>query len=167
MLERFKEPQRVLNASVVELTKIEGIGLRTAERILRSADKFDCDSELALAEKTGTCIININDSRYPPALKKIYDPPPVLYIKGTLQRSDNLAIAIVGSRRSSTYGSEQASRFAHVLASSGFTIVSGMARGIDTAAHRGALAANARTLAIQGCGLANTNPTPRIIIVQT
>ena len=98
------------------------------------------------------------DERYPPALKQIYDPPPVLYVKGEFTRSDSLAIAIVGCRRCTTYGSEQASRFAYMLANAGFTIVSGMARGIDTAAHRGALNAKGRTIAVQGCGLANIFP---------
>ena len=91
-------------------------------------------------------------------LKAIYDPPPVLYVKGTLSRADNLAMAIVGCRRCTHYGTEQATRFAHLLASTGFTIVSGLARGIDSAAHQGALAAKGRTIAVQGCGLANVFP---------
>ena len=158
LLKRFRSVQRALGASVSELAKIDGIGFKTAERIARSTDKFNTKKELALAAKLGVWIINAADKRYPPALKQIYDPPPVLYVKGTLERADSLAIAIVGSRRHSTYGAEQASRFAHMLASAGFTIVSGMARGIDTAAHRGALSASGRTIAVQGCGLANVFP---------
>ncbi|MHC5214248.1 MAG: DNA-processing protein DprA, partial [Planctomycetota bacterium] len=110
------------------------------------------------ADKLGVWVIHLQDDRYPPALKAIYDPPPVLYIKGTLTRSDNLAMAIVGSRRCSHYGTEQANRFSHLLASAGFTIVSGLARGIDSAAHRGALATKGRTIAVQGCGLSNIFP---------
>ncbi len=158
LLKRFRSVQRALGASVSELAKVNGIGFKTAERIASSRDKFNTKKELAMAAKLGVWIINAADKRYPPALKQIYDPPPVLYVKGTLERADSLAIAIVGSRRHSTYGAEQASRFAHMLASAGFTIVSGMARGIDTAAHRGALSASGRTIAVQGCGLANVFP---------
>ena len=113
---------------------------------------------MELAAKLGVWIIHMEDPRYPPGLRQIYDPPPVLYVKGTLDRADNLAIGIVGCRRCSLYGQEQSSRLAHLLAASGFTIVSGMARGIDTAAHTGALAAEGRTLAVQGCGLSRIFP---------
>jgi len=158
LINHFGSADRAMGASVSELTKIEGIGFKTAEQIAATRHKFDTAGELELAEKLGIWIINIEDKRYPPVLKQIYDPPPVLYIKGTLSRQDNLAISIVGTRRCSLYGQEQASRFAHLLASAGFTIVSGMARGIDTAAHHGALSASRRTIAVQGCGLANIFP---------
>ncbi len=158
LLDFFGGVERIFTASVMELTKVEGIGNKTAESIVRTRDAFDVDSELALADKLGVWVIHLQDDRYPPALKAIYDPPPVLYIKGTLTRSDNLAMAIVGSRRCSHYGTEQANRFSHLLASAGFTIVSGLARGIDSAAHRGALATKGRTIAVQGCGLSNIFP---------
>ena len=158
LLKRFGTVDNVLGASVGQLTQIEGIGNKTAEGIKASIGKFNVDKELALAEKLGVTIINWDDKRYPPALKAIYDPPPVLYYKGTIERGDSLAVAIVGSRRCSTYGQEQASRFGHMLASAGFTIVSGMARGIDTASHRGALSAKGRTIAVQGCGLTKIFP---------
>jgi len=158
LIKRFGSPDRALGASVSELSKIDGIGVKTAEQIAATRDKFEIGKELELAEKLGVWLINLEDKRYPPVLKQIYDPPPVLYIKGTLTREGNLAISIVGTRRCSLYGQEQASRLAHLLASAGFTIVSGMARGIDTAAHQGALAAKGRTIAVQGCGLANIFP---------
>jgi len=158
LLKHFGSVEAALGASAGELAKVEDIGQKTAEEICRTRDKFDVEKEIALAEKLGVWIINIEDDRFPVLLKKIYDPPPVLYIKGTLEKSDSFAIAIVGSRRCSYYGSEQASRFAHLLASIGVTIVSGMARGIDSAAHSGALSANGRTFAVQGCGLARIFP---------
>ena len=127
-------------------------------RLRGHATSFDVNGELELADKLDIVIINSEDERYPAPLKGIYDAPPILYVKGTLTRQDALAIAIVGSRRCSIYGQEQAGRFAHLLASSGFTVVSGMARGIDTAAHRGALTAKGRTLAVQGCGLSHIFP---------
>lgn len=159
LLDFFGDMESIFGASVSQLTKVEGIGNRTAERIRASLHSFDVEKELSLSEKLGVWIINLQDERYPPPLKAVYDPPPVLYVKGTLMRQDSLAMAIVGSRRCSHYGSEQANRFAHLLASAGFTIVSGLARGIDTASHRGALAAQGRTIAVQGCGLANIFPT--------
>lgn len=159
LITKFGSVSAALAASVGDLMQIEGIGSATAEKIAATRDNFSAEAELRLADKLGVCIINLEDSRYPAALKQIYDPPVILYFKGTLEKSDNLSIAIVGSRRCSLYGSEQASRFAHILASSGFTIVSGMARGIDSAAHRGALTASGRTLAIQGCGLAKIFPS--------
>jgi len=158
LIKHFGSAERALGASVSELAKIDGIGFKTAEQIVRTRNKFDTATELELAEKLGVWIINLIDERYPPVLKRIYDPPPVLYIKGSLTGSDNLAIAIVGTRRCSLYGQEQSSRLAHFLSSAGFTICSGMARGIDSAAHQGALSAGGRTVAVQGCGLANIFP---------
>ena len=158
LLKHFGSVDRALGASVAELTKVDGIGPKTAEQIARTRDKFDAAAELELADKLGVWLITFADERYPLVLKKIYDPPPVLYVKGTLTASDNLCISIVGSRRCSLYGREQASRFAHLLSSAGFTICSGMARGIDSAAHQGALSAGGRTIAVQGCGLANIFP---------
>jgi DNA processing protein len=157
-IKHFGSVDRALGASVSELAKIDGVGLKIAERIATTRTKFDVTSELELAQKLGVWIISLDDKRYPPVLKQIYDPPPVLYIKGNLTRQDNLCISIVGSRGCSLYGQEQSSRFAHFLSSAGFTICSGMARGIDTSAHQGALSAGGRTIAVQGCGLANIFP---------
>jgi DNA processing protein len=158
LLKQIGPPQQILKASVSELAKTDGIGTKTAERIVATRDKFDAQAEIELAHKLDVNIINIEDDRYPPVLKKIDDPPPVLYIKGDITRRDNLAISIVGSRQCSLYGQEQSSRLAHLLASAGFTICSGLARGIDTAAHHGALSADGRTIAVLGCGLANMFP---------
>ncbi|MHC4616746.1 MAG: DNA-processing protein DprA [Planctomycetota bacterium] len=158
LIRHFGSVDRALGASVSELTRVGGIGYKSAEEIARTRGQFDVVAELELADKLGVWTIHLDDERYPPVLKQIYDPPPVLYIKGGLTRQDNLAIAIVGTRRCSTYGQEQSSRLAHFLSSAGFTISSGMARGIDTAAHQGTLTAGGRTIAVQGCGLANIFP---------
>ncbi|MBW8041751.1 MAG: DNA-protecting protein DprA [Planctomycetes bacterium] len=158
LIKHFGSVDRALGASVSELAKVDGVGFKTGEQIAATRNKFDTTAELELAQKLGVWIIHLDDKRYPCVLKQIYDPPPVLYIKGSLTRQDSLCISIVGSRRCSLYGQEQSSRFAHFLSSAGFTICSGMARGIDTAAHQGALSANGRTIAVQGCGLANIYP---------
>jgi DNA processing protein len=158
LMKHFGSIDRCLGSSVGEMTRVDGIGTQTAEKIARTRDKFDATAEIGLADKLGVWIINFEDGRYPTLLKKIYDPPPVLYVKGSLDKSDNVAVAMVGCRRCSIYGQEQAARLAHLLASAGFTICSGMARGIDTAAHQGALSAQGRTIAVQGCGLANIFP---------
>ncbi len=158
LLSHFGSPDAALGASAAQLSRINGVGLKTAEQIAATRTKFDAAAELELADKLGVHIIHLQDDRYPPLLSRIHDPPPVIYIKGTLKREDNVAIAMVGSRRCSLYGSEQASRFAYMLSSAGFTVCSGMARGIDTAAHQGALAAQGRTIAVQGCGLAKIFP---------
>ena len=158
LIERFTSIEHVFDASIQDLTKVDGIGTKTAERIFSTRQRFDSAAEIALADSLGIRLINMSDKRYPPALKNIYDPPPILYVKGDIVRGDSLSVAIVGSRRCTTYGREQAGRFAHMLASAGFTIISGMARGIDTAAHRGALAGGGRTIAVQGCGLSNVFP---------
>lgn len=158
LITHFGSIDYALSAPPAALAQITGIGSKTAQSIAKTRHNFNPKKELQLAEKLGVSIINLLDPRYPKPLKSIPDPPPVLYLKGSLTPADNLAVAIVGSRRCSLYGKEQASRLAHLLASAGFTIVSGMARGIDTAAHQGALSASGRTIAVAGSGLANTFP---------
>jgi DNA processing protein len=158
LVERFGSPEAALGASAQALCGVEGIGRGGAERIARTREEFDAERELAWADELGVDVIHMKDKRYPVALRKIYDPPPVLYVKGKLERRDALSVAMVGSRRCSLYGQETAGRLAHLLASAGITIVSGMARGIDTAAHQGALSAGGRTAAVLGCGLSRVYP---------
>lgn len=158
LLKFFGSVDDILGASAASLEKVEGIGPKTAHSIAASREKFNVAAELILAQALSVTLLTLQDPRYPPALAPIYDPPPVLYVKGEITRADSLAVAIVGSRRSSIYGQEQASRFAHLLASGGFTIVSGLARGVDSSAHRGAIAAKGRTIAVQGCGLNHVFP---------
>ena len=143
-------------ASVALLRQVEGIGTAKASRIhqaLREAQTA-VENELALASRMGIRIICPDDEAFPVLLRTIHDPPLVLYIKGTFEPRDLNAFAIVGSRKCSFYGREQAERFAALLAGSGFTVVSGGARGIDSAAHRGAMShPQGRTIAVVGSGL--------------
>lgn len=158
LLAYFGSVDAALEASAGQLAQVSGIGEKTAWKIVESRGQVDVEGELKRAEELGVRIITLEDEEYPVALKEIHDPPAVLYVKGTLTRGDKLAIAIVGSRNASHYGQEQASRLACLLAAAGFTIVSGLARGIDTAAHRGAISGEGRTLAVQGCGLGMVFP---------
>lgn len=153
LLGEFKIPEAIFNAPRQGLKKIKGIGKNIAESIKTARDRHDIDRELSLIEKYDAKITTIFEEDYPENLKNIYDPPILLYIKGKLKKSDDLAIAIVGSRRASLYGIRTAERLAGELSASGVTIVSGMARGIDTAAHRGAIAAGGRTIGVLGNGL--------------
>ena len=158
LLKYFGGIDGALGASENQLALVNGIGAKTAKRIVANREAVEVDGELELAQKLGVKIITLDDEEYPQMLKQIPDPPPVLYVKGELTRADMLSLAVVGSRNCSLYGREQAARFSHLLAAAGFTIVSGLARGIDTEAHRGALAASGRTIAVLGCGLAKIYP---------
>jgi DNA processing protein len=151
LLEHFNRPQDILKAPEQELTAVSGIAEKIAAQI-RSLKKEDLDREFSLSRKLGLKIITCEDKDYPQNLKNIPDPPIVLYVRGELKVEDNFSIAIVGSRRASYYGLSCARQFARDLACLGFTIVSGMARGIDTYAHRGALSQGGRTIAVIGSG---------------
>lgn len=148
----------VLRAGAGRLQNAFRVGAKTAESIVRYRDEVDVDAEARLAGDLGCRILCLADPEYPAILKMIADPPACLYYRGSLDRADGLALAIVGSRRCSRYGAEQAERFAALAVRAGMTVVSGMARGIDSFAHRGALKAGGRTLAVTGCGLAHVFP---------
>jgi len=157
LIEHFGSIEEIFKSNANQLQQIDGIGPKLAHAITSISDD-DVEKELALAEKYEVQILCIEDAEYPAALKRIYDPPPVLYVRGRLEQNDTVALAIVGARRCSHYGLEQSGRFASLLVRAGFTIISGGARGIDAAAHRGALAAGGRTIAVMGCGLTKTYP---------
>ena len=158
LIDRLGSVDAVLSASISELQHAEGIGPRIAESIFRSRSDDPVDQEIERAAACGVRIVCSEDADYPRPLLNIPDPPICLYIKGQLIPTDSVAIAIVGTRRCSHYGREQAVRFAEVLAGAGFTIVSGLARGIDGYAHRGALQAGGRTIAVLGNGLGAIYP---------
>lgn len=158
LIEHFGSPTVVLAASKAELEHVNGIGRRGAESIIRARDDTAADREIERAEETGARIICIKDADYPALLRNITDPPTCIYVRGLLEPTDAVAIAIVGTRRCSHYGREQAIRFGRALGSAGFTVVSGLARGIDGDAHRGALQGSGRTIAVLGGGLATIYP---------
>ncbi|MBM3255792.1 MAG: DNA-protecting protein DprA [Candidatus Omnitrophica bacterium] len=147
----------MLNAPQDQLIAVSGIGGKIACAIT-SLKKEDIDREFREAHKLGLCIISSEDADYPVSLKNIPDPPIILYVKGELKKEDNLGVAIVGSRRASFYGLASAEKFSSELSERGFTIISGMARGIDTCAHRAAIKANGRTIAVMGSGFNNIYP---------
>jgi len=158
LLEHFGSAEAAAEAPASALLDVPGIGRDTAQRIGEGMSQADPEEELARAHRTGARILIRGDPDYPPALGYLVDAPPVLYVKGTLEAEDAQAITVVGTRRCSLYGGDQAERLAGGLGRAGFTVVSGLARGIDSAAHRGALAAGGRTLAVLGHGLATVYP---------
>lgn len=152
LLEAFGGAPKVFLASESKLKKIEGIGDKIAQEI--TSFRFDSlKNELDLAKKLKAKIVTVNDEEYPQNLKNIYDPPICLYLNGEFKKEDCMSLAIVGSRRASFYGLTCAERFAFALSSLGISVVSGLARGVDTRAHNGALKAKGRTLAVLGSGL--------------
>lgn len=151
-----------MHAAQAQLASVKGISHAFAAAIIkaRAAALEDAKAELDRAHAMSLRLIMRSDQEYPELLRPLPDAPPLLYVRGQFDPAgrDRFALAIVGSRACSHYGMEQAGRFASVLASSGITIVSGGARGIDTAAHRSALRAGGRTVVVQACGLSNTYP---------
>lgn len=160
LLRELGNIEAIMEAGESMLARVEGIGPKTARAICeaRPATGDRVKRELDLAAKFNARLICLADDEYPAILQRIDDPPPCLFIRGTLEPADALAVAVVGSRQCSRYGAEQSERFGALLAGAGLTVVSGMARGIDSAAHRGALKAGGRTLAILGCGLCHVYP---------
>lgn len=157
LLEFFDKPQNILNAPEDRLTRVSGIGRAIANKIC-SFKKEGLDRELKSAKKYNLRIISSADKDYPENLKNITDPPIILYVKGSLREENKFSIAVVGSRRASFYGLSCAEKFAGDLASCGFTIVSGLARGIDTRAHKGSLKAGGQTIAVIGSGFKHIYP---------
>lgn len=161
LLDATGSAEAACSASILLLRSIDGIGTNKSQQIHRGLAEAaeEAPRQLETTAGLGGSVIAYDDPSYPAMLRSIHDPPPVLFVLGDLQPRDLNAIAIVGSRGCSFYGREQAQRFASMLATCGFTIASGGARGVDSAAHRGALTDPAgRTIAVLGCGIDVTYP---------
>ncbi len=152
LVEHFGTPEQVLNAS---LTELEATGMQTvsAQSIATGKSLELAQQECAKAAEIGARIVALNQGEYPPRLKEIYDPPVVLFVRGDVGLLSKPGIAVVGTRHPTPYGSGMAERLSTDLAAHGLVILSGMARGIDTSAHRGALAAKGKTIAVFGTGI--------------
>ncbi|HQJ15000.1 MAG TPA: DNA-processing protein DprA [Candidatus Omnitrophota bacterium] len=157
LLDVFGSPEEIVTASFGQLTEVAGLEEHIARK-LTMLGSSRLEQELTCIARGGISVLTIYDDAYPRSLRYVSDMPIVLYIKGSLTEADVLAIAMVGCRSPSFYGIEQAERFASEFACRGITVVSGMARGIDTRSHEGALKAGGRTIAVIGSGLGNVYP---------
>jgi DNA processing protein len=157
LLDYFGSAQSAWAADEACLTEA-GIDSRTLSQLRRARSGADLISPLEKTLATGMCVLTWDDPHYPRYLKEIPDPPPVLYVRGTLTAADEWAVAVVGTRRPSSYGSLTARQLTQDLSRSGATIVSGLARGIDGIAHQAALEAGGRTVGVLGSGLNQLYP---------
>ncbi len=152
LIRRLGNPQRIFHASVSEL---ESCGLRAgvAQSIVSGVPFEEAAAEMEKIQAAGVEVVTLQDERYPDLLKEIYDPPILLYVRGRTELLRSYKIAVVGSRRPSPYGTAVAAKLGGELAQAGLVIASGMARGVDTAAHQGALRVGGDTIAVLGCGV--------------
>lgn len=158
LLEVFQTPEAILRAKPRELSQINGIGGDLASTLSGWETIVDLGRELRRIQEEKLTLLTQEDDLYPKLLRQIHDPPLVLYVRGRLSQRDHHGIALVGSRHTTQYGLNVTKKLAFQIAYAGYTIVSGLARGIDTAAHEGALAAKGRTVAVIGAGIGKLYP---------
>ena len=161
LVQCFGSPDAVLRAPHDALTRVDGVSLSLAKAIRQgpgAEDLLAIDRELKSLERLPVRIVTIVDPDYPVRLKAIHDPPPVLSMSGALSEADHHAVAVVGTRHATPSGRLVAEQLSRELASAGLTVVSGLARGVDGVAHRSALEAGGRTIAVLGCGIDRTYP---------
>jgi len=158
LIERFGSANNVLDAAPSDLRSVAGVSQTLVSRIASAKTEIDIRPTLKLCDEHHIQVLDPTSDNYPTPLKEIYDPPNILFAQGELLPVDSIAIAIVGARHATHYGLTVAESLARQLSMAGFTIVSGLARGIDAAAHRGALKSGGRTLAVLGGGILNMYP---------
>jgi DNA processing protein len=166
LLERFETAEAIFAASESTLQDVQGIGPKISRRIIGARHEVQLDAQLAIAREHGLTILLPQWPGYPRSLKEIPDPPGVLFVRGAIEPADQMAVAIVGTRRATHYGKKQAERLAAGLARAGLTVVSGMARGIDGVAHRAAMAAGGRTIAVLASGVLNPFPPEHVKLAE-
>jgi DNA processing protein len=154
----FADPTKIFSASSAELAQVEGLHRDVIDGLLNFSDWVEIDNEVRRAREAGIDLVPFTHPSYPARLRMIADPPPFLYVKGVIRVEDDKAVAIVGSRSASDYGRRVARDLARGLANLGFTVVSGMARGIDGTAHQTVLQAGGRTIAVLGSGVERAYP---------
>ncbi len=159
LLDRFQTPAGVLAAAGSELATVVGVGPKLIHAIRTAAHHVDVESMLRWCRQHDANLVCRGSTGYPRRLEDLPDAPPLLFVRGEFTTEDELAVAIVGTRHATTYGLKQAERFAYSLARAGITVVSGLARGIDSAAHEGALNGGGRTIAVLGSGLGQIYPS--------
>ena len=159
LLAKFGSPEAALRASLTDLETTPGVGPQTATAIKSQRDWSFAEKQIKLAAEFGARLITLSDADYPHLLRHIFDPPPILYALGNLTRAVDRSVAIVGTRLTTSYGRQATEYFTEALVQRGFTVVSGLARGVDTVAHRAALACAGHTVAVIGSGL--DRPYPR------
>jgi len=158
LLAVFGSAEAILSKPADALARVEGIGQAVADSVRAWDKSWSLTAELERMDALGLKVVDCEDKDFPEALREIYDPPLVLYYKGDLEAARRRGVAVVGSRHTSFYGTETAKKLAYQLAYVGLTVTSGLAKGIDTAAHQAALAAKGRTVAVQGCSLDQIYP---------
>ena len=161
----FGDLGRAWHASATEL-RSAGLDPKSVEKIIATRPRISFDNEMEKLEKYKIRVVTHNSFDYPPRLKEIYDYPPVLYIRGILTSEDEIAIAVVGTRRASIYGRQVTEEIVADLARNKITIISGLAKGIDSIAHRAALEAGGRTIAVSGCGLDMVYPSEHVTLAR-
>jgi len=159
LIDYFGDLETAWHASPHDLQQA-GLDRRSLSNLLQARSKLDLEAEMARLEQARVRVIVWDDPDYPRNLRQVYNAPPVLYVRGSLEVRDEWAVAVVGTRRASVYGKEAARLIATGLAQAGVTVVSGLAQGIDTVAHQACLEAGGRTIAVLGCGVDVIYPWP-------